>query len=83
LAPASGSGDDRECRHQEERPRYQPDDDFTAHGEADLAQDRPDHEAHEQVDAGPQHTADDMDEIEEPMIVAHYRDRHHTERDHS
>src|ERR1700752_2179148 len=56
---------------------------LTAHGQADLAQDRPDHEAHEQVDAGPQHTADDMDEIEEPMIVAHYRHRHHAKRDHS
>jgi len=39
-------------------------------------------EAHEQVDASPQHAADDMDEIEEPVIVARDCERHHAKREH-
>ncbi len=40
---------------------------FTASGQADFTQDRPDHKAHEPVDAGPRHAADDVDKIEEPV----------------
>ncbi len=54
----------------------------TQHGHADFPQDRPDHEAHEQVDASPQHAADDMDEIEKPVIVARDCERHHAKREH-
>ena len=78
--PARRAADDRHGRHQEQRFRRQPADDLAPHRHIDPPQDRPEHEAHEQVDAGPQQTRRDVHEIQKPEIADFDRRDHHAER---
>jgi hypothetical protein len=67
--PARCAGNDRNRRHQKQRPRREPPDNLPAHRKVHPPQNWAQHESHEQIDARPQQAGKHMDEIQEPEIA--------------
>ena len=69
VEPARRTGEDRQRRQQKQCLRRQSQDHRAARRNWNLAQDRADDEAHEEINPRPQHARHDVDEVEKPDIV--------------